>query len=127
MDEDQHYKSFTELEAWKLSRKLKNKVFELIRDFPEEEKYELTRQLRRSARSTPTNISEGHGRFTYKDQYNFCVIARGSLMETLNHLIDAFDCQYISKAQLQEIKLDIDEAGKVLNGYMSFLKAKFAR
>src|ERR1043165_7657235 len=123
MDES-HYRPFTELEAWKLSRKLKLQVYELLPSIPRDEKFELVQQLRRSVRSIPTNIAEGHGRFTFKDQYNFCVMARGSLMETLNHLIDAYDCKYISTEVLNTFKSQIDEVGRVLNGYMSFLKLR---
>ncbi len=115
-------RSFTDLEAWKAARKLKNKIWRLTRSFPSEEKYRLTDQILRSSRSVSAVIAEGHGRFTYKEQINFCVIARGSLNETLNHLIDAMDCQYISKEDLALFKCDIDETGKLLNGYITYLR-----
>lgn len=67
-------------------------------------------------------IAEGHGKFYFKDQINYCVIARGSLSETLNHLIDAMDSGYIQKEGLTSLKSDIDETGKLLNGYISFLR-----
>lgn len=125
MQEEHSFKPFTELEAWRLARKLKVHVYALVKNFPEQEKYELTRQLVRSVRSISANIAEGHGRFTYKDQYNFCVMARGYLMETLNHCIDAYDCAFIGKEELSAIKNEIDQAGKVLNGYMAFLKTRY--
>lgn len=49
-------------------------------------------------------------------------MGRGSLSESFNHLIDAFDCGYISKEQLREFKNYIDETGKLLNGYIKFLR-----
>ena len=91
------HKSFTELVAWKKARELKNELKVLADTFPPDEKFRLTDQLVRSSRSISANISEGHGRFTYKDQTKFCIQARGSLSETLNHLIDAYDCAYISE------------------------------
>jgi four helix bundle protein len=84
-------RSFTELDAWKKARKLKNKLRSITALFPAEEKYRLSDQLIRSSRSISANIAEGHGRYTYKDQIHFCIQARGSLSETYNHCIDAFD------------------------------------
>ncbi len=92
------YQHFYDLSAWKRAREFKLKIYELLARFPVEEKYDLTSQLRRSVRSVPANISEGHGRRTAKDELHFCTIARGSLSESLNHLIDAFDMGYITEA-----------------------------
>ena len=121
MNENAH-KSFTELDVWKKARVLKNEIKELTGTFPQEEKYRLTDQIIRSSRSTNAVIAEGHGRYTFKDQLHFCVIARGSLSETLNHLIDAFDCAYINENQLNYFKIKIEEVERILNGYISFLR-----
>lgn len=118
---DKH-QSFTELEVWKKARVLKNELKELTHLFPKDEQYRLTDQLIRSSRSVTANIAEGHGRFSYKDQLHFCVQARGSLSETLNHLIDAFDCRYISEDQLAYFKNMIAEVERILNGYIAFLR-----
>ncbi len=82
---------FEELELWKKVRVFKLEVRKLVKTFPLEEKYKLTDQIIRSSRSINALISEGHGRFTYPDQIHYCIQARGSLTETINHLIDAFD------------------------------------
>jgi four helix bundle protein len=119
---DNSNQSFTELEVWKKARELKNEIFALVKNFPVEEKYRLTDQLIRCSRSVNANISEGHGRFTYKDQLHFCIQARGSLSETHNHLIDALDCKYITEQQLSYYKVKIDETGKILNGYIAWLR-----
>jgi four helix bundle protein len=104
------------------ARVLKNEIKKLTVGFPGEEKFRLADQLIRASRSINSNISEGHGRFTYKEQLHFCIQARGSLSETYNHLIDAFDCDYIGRTQLSYFKELIDEVGKLLNGYISFLR-----
>lgn len=114
--------SFTELEVWEKARILKNELKELTNEFPQEEKYRLTDQLIRSSRSINANISEGHGRFTYKDQLHFCIQGRGSLSEAHNHLIDALDCHYISQTQFDYYKVMIEEVGRLLNGYITFLR-----
>lgn len=81
-------------------------------------------QLKRSVRSINANISEGHGRFTYPDQIHFCVMARGSLSETINHLIDALDEGYILEETLIGFKKRGKEIERMLNGYLLFLRKK---
>jgi four helix bundle protein len=119
---EKSYQSFTELEVWKKARQLKIDIEMLVKTFPIEEKFRLCDQLIRSSRSINANISEGHGRFTYKDQIHFCIQARGSLSETLNHLIDAYDCKYITVETLQQFKAKIEEIERLLNGYISYLR-----
>lgn len=99
-------------------------IFELAKAFPKEEQYRLSAQMVDAARSVAANIAEGHGRFTYKDQIHFCIQARGSLSEPLNHLIDAFDCRYITKEELSNFKIKTDAVGKLPNGYISYLRKK---
>lgn len=119
--------SFTELEVWKKARELKNSIKKLTETFPVEEKYKLADQVIRSSRSICAAIAEGHGRFTYKDQLHFCIIARGSLSETLNHLLDAVDCKYINTEQYTNVKNLVDETGRLLNGYISYLRTKLSK
>lgn len=111
----------------KKAREFKNEIQELVKRFPPEEKFKLTDQLLRSSRSITSNISEGHGRYSYKDQIHFCIQARGSLSESYNHLLDAFDCNYITENELNHFKNIIDEIGKLLNGYISFLRKNISQ
>jgi four helix bundle protein len=115
-------KSFTELEVWKKMRHLKIKVDKIAKDFSIEEKFKLTDQLIRSARGVNSAIAEGHGRYTFPDRIHYCIIARGSLSETYNHLIDAYDCTYITLEKLTELKNEINEVEKILNGYINWLR-----
>lgn len=115
---------FEDLELWKKVRLFKIQISELVRTFPSEEKFRLVDQLLRSSRSINALISEGHGRFTYPDQIHFCIQARGSLSETVNHLIDAFDENYITEEQLLTWKEKAKEIERVLNGYISFLRKR---
>ena len=116
------YKPFTELDVWKKARELKKEIQELTKRFPSEEKYRLVDQIIRSVRSVNPNIAEGHGRFGYPDQIKFCMNARGSLNETLNHLIDAFDCAYISQEELSMYQSKYEEVMRLLNGYINYLR-----
>ena len=122
--EQKPHRSFTELEVWKKAREFKKEMEALVKTFPTEEKYRLCDQLIRAARSINANIDEGHGRFTYKDQLHFCVQARGSLSEVLNHLFDAIDNNYISEDQFHILKIKYNEVESLLNGYITYLRGK---
>jgi four helix bundle protein len=115
---------FEELDLWKKAREFKKEVSQEARKFPPEERFRLTGQLIRSSRSINALIAEGHGRFTYPDQIHYCIQARGSLIEVINHLIDAFDEAYISEEKLNHYKMKAKEIERLLNGYLSFLRKK---
>jgi four helix bundle protein len=119
---DNAHQSFTELEVWKRARIFKNAIKELTALFPPDERFRLTDQIIRSSRGINATIAEGHGRYTFKDQINFCIMSRGSLSETHNHLIDALDCGYIDQEKLDSFKNNIDEVGRLLNGYITYLR-----
>lgn len=113
---------FEELEVWKKSRIFKNQIAVLVKEFPGEEKYRLLDQLIRSSRSTNSLIAEGHGRYTYADQLHFCIQARGSLSESFNHLVDAYDSNYISEETLTRFRIQLKEIERMLNGYINHLR-----
>ncbi|PIQ49239.1 MAG: hypothetical protein COW03_05910 [Cytophagales bacterium CG12_big_fil_rev_8_21_14_0_65_40_12] len=79
-------KSFKDLEAWKKARELRKEISSLSKSFPIEEKYKLSDQIVRAARSVTANIAEGYGRFHYQENIQFCRIARSSLTEVQDHL-----------------------------------------
>jgi four helix bundle protein len=97
-------RSFTELDAWKKSRILRNEISALVKSFPTDEKYKLTDQIIRSSRSIGNNIAEGQGRFHYIDAAKFLINARGSITETIDHLIIALDEKYISDEIFEKLK-----------------------
>jgi len=116
--------SFTDLETWKQARKIRNVISRLVKQFPVEEKYRLTDQIIRSSRSIGNNLAEGHGRFHYQDNIRFCVMARGSLTETLDHLIVALDEKIITDETLQIFQAEYDSCLRLINGYIQYLKTK---
>lgn len=89
---------------------------------PPEEKWNLAYQLRRSSQSIGANIAEGYGRFYYQDNIRFCYNARGSLVETINHLITARDLNYISSEMYCQAREIADEVYRLLHGYIAYLK-----
>lgn len=118
------YAGFEELEVWKKSRALKLEIRDLVKSFPPEEKYRLSDQLIRSSRSVSSQIAEGHGRSTWPEKIRYCVIARGSLSEVLNHMIDAYDEGFIIEERLNHFKNKITEVEKMLNGYIKYLEKR---
>lgn len=92
-------KSFEELNCWKAARILRNEVKDLIKTFPQDEKYGLVSQMRRASRSVTHNIAEGYGRFHYKENIQFCRTSRGSLYELLDQFITALDETYITQEE----------------------------
>lgn len=113
---------FEDLELWQKVRSFKKEVTAEARKLPSEEKFRLTDQLIRSSRSINSLLSEGHGRFTFADQLHFCIQARDSLSETINHLIDAFDEGYITEEKLNYYKIKGKEIERLLNGYINYLR-----
>ena len=85
------------LEAWKLSRKLATDVYKLTKNFPKEEMFGLTAQIRRCAVSIPSNIAEGAARSGPKEFAQFLSIARGSASELDTQLLIAADLGYIEE------------------------------
>jgi len=116
--------SFTDLEVWKQARNIRRWISELTKTFPQDEKYRLTDQIIRSSRSIGNNIAEGHGRFHYQDNIRFCILARGSLSETLDHLMIALDEKIIDEEILSRFQTEYESCLRLLNGYVQYLKNK---
>ena len=117
-----HFRSFEELEFWKTSRAFRIDVTNLAKTFPKEEKYRLVDQLIRASRSITANIAEGHGRFHYQENIQYCRMARGSLMEVLDHLIVAYDEKYITEDKMIAFRRQHEQILKLANGYIAYLK-----
>jgi len=113
--------SFEDLDCWKEAVILRRKVRALTRTFPSEEKYRLVDQLIRCARSVTANIAEGSGRYHHLENTKFCRISRGSLKETLDHLIVAEEESYITTDELMELRLQVNKCVNILNGYIGYL------
>lgn len=103
---------YRKLIVWQKAMELVRVVYRISKDFPSDERYALTDQLRRSAVSIPSNIAGGCGRTSRKDYAHFLAIARGSLYETMTQLELAQDLGYIEISE--ELKVLSDDVGKYL-------------
>ena len=119
--------SYKNLEAYKESKTLVKQVYALLKKFPKEETYALCDQLRRAVISIPSNIAEGSGRNSQKDQAHFYNIAYGSLMEVFSQLDVACDLGYISQEEFNQLELFINEEAKMLSGLIAKRKQPIAK
>jgi four helix bundle protein len=118
-------RGFEGLEVWQKARQLMVAVHkQVVPLLPPEEKWGLASQIRRSSKSVMANIAEGYGRYYYQDNVRLCYIARGSLDETISHLITALDLDYIPNTLYDDLRALADETRRLLNGYINFLKRR---
>jgi four helix bundle protein len=105
---------FERIEAWQLARALNRKVYAVTRQFPKDEQFGLTSQLRRASVSVSSNIAEGSGRNSDVDFAHFLEIAYGSLMESVSQLFLAVDENYLNTDSFDSLLADADLlAGKI--------------
>jgi four helix bundle protein len=119
---EEAWKGFEDLKAWQLARQLMIGCHALADRLPRNERYDLTSQIRRSSKSVMANIAEGYGRYHYLDSLRFYYIARGSLGETVNHIITAHDLSYVGDERFQELYDLGREAERTLNGYIGYVR-----
>lgn len=100
MSESTNLLRYTDLEVWQTARQLVKWTYELTNEFPSNEAYGLSSQMRRSAISVPSNIAEGAGRKTSKDTVQFLYILRGSLYELETQFYLSLDVGYITETNL---------------------------
>lgn len=112
--------NYKNLKIWKLGIEIVDDVFELIDDFPKEEKFGLSSQLSRCSVSIPSNIAEGSSR-TNKSFSHFIDISLGSSFELETQLIIANKRKYITENQLNKIEVKIEEFQKMTMGFQNKL------
>ena len=116
--------SFEKLNLWQEAKLLVVDVYHLLDGFPKFEKYALCDQIRRAIVSVPSNIAEGSGRKSLREQIHFLEISYGSLMEAYNQLLIAVDLTYITEESVVIIKPRIDSVAKMINGLSKSYSAK---
>ncbi len=119
--------TFRNLNVYIKSKELVKQIYELLKKFPHEEQFALSDQLRRAVISIPSNIAEGSGRNSQKDQAHFYNIAYGSLMEVFSQLDLACDLGYISHEEFEQMELLINEEAKMLSGLIAKRKQPIAQ
>lgn len=117
------WKDIREIAAWRLANDLKCRVDRFLERDEVKRKFRFCDQLSDSARSGPSNISEGFGRFGNKEFARFARIAKASQVEVLNHLIDARDQQLLSKDEFLLYEQCVRTALKATVGLIRHLES----
>ncbi len=116
LNEKNYMSNYKTLDAWKVSMELVREIYLLTKQFPKEELYGLTSQIRRAAVSIPTNIAEGLGRQYKKDTLQFFYVSRGSIyeLETLANI--GLMVNIISENDFQKLLPAVERSLKLLYG-----------
>ncbi|MEN8192665.1 MAG: four helix bundle protein [Bacteroidota bacterium] len=115
-----HVNSYKELEVYKLSRQLSQEIFEYTKNFPNEERFSLTDQIRRSSRSIGAQVAEAWAKRRYiKHFVSKLTDADGEQQETQHWIETAFDCCYLTNEQSQDWLNRYSSVGKMLNSMIN--------
>ena len=116
--------SYRELKVWQEGMNLAEACYSLTRQFPKEELYGMTSQIRRASVSISANVSEGYGRKSRKEYIHFLYVAQGSLKEVETHLLLSQRVQLASETAIDPILTQCESVGKLLRGLIRALENK---
>ena len=109
-------KNFHDLEAWKTGHQLALDIYKITEEFPQNEIFGITSQLRRAACSITANIAEGFARYHFKDKIRFYYNSRGSVAEVQNFLIIAKDLKYLDLKNCKDLGEKASKVARLING-----------
>lgn len=118
------FRTFEDLEVYKLAREFRKAMYGVTRRLPAFEKFELASQIRRAAVSLTNNIAEGHGRYHFLEQIKFTLIARGSLEELMDDLNVCVDESYLAAPEIADLKQKAWQVHRVMAGYLRYLRER---
>lgn len=114
-----HAKSYMELDVYKLSKQLTKEIFLISKEFPKEEMYSLTDQIRRSSRSIGAQIAEAWAKRRYEKHFiSKLTDADGEQQETKHWIETALDCGYLSDSIVKDLSARYASVGRMLNNMM---------
>jgi four helix bundle protein len=116
--------NYRELEVWQRGMILAEECYKVTRNFPKEELFGMTSQIRRAAASIPANIAEGQGRQHTKEFLNHLSMARGSLKELETHLILCQRVGLLDSPTLERLLALTDEISRMMSGLRKALEAR---
>ena len=115
---------FQKLDVYKRSKELVKDVYRMMSGFPTYERYALCDQLRRSVISVPSNIAEGMGRWSPKEQMHHIEYAFGSLAEVLSQMDIACDLGYVSEDDMMIIMNHYYSISRMLSGLKNSIESR---
>lgn len=118
------FKSFEEINSWQKSRLFNKQIYEITNSGSEFKKdFDLVRQIRKASISISSNIAEGFERNTDKEFIYFLYIAKASAAEVRSQLYLAFDLNYITKTEFDELFNNISDISKLISGFIKYLQS----
>jgi len=111
-----------DFELYRTARAFRVHVYAVLKQLPRVETYCLGVQMRRAAISVSNNIAEGHGRWHFKDNVRFCIIARGSVEELIDDLNICEDEAYADPTLLTQLRTEANELVHRINRYIAYLR-----
>lgn len=116
-------RDFKKLSVWSKAHHLTLEIYKVTRQFPDDERFGLTSQIRRASSSIPTNIAEGCGRESDAELKRFCFIAMGSASEVEYQLLLAHDLGYIAGTTYEPLVDKVIEVKRMLTGFIKSIHA----
>ena len=120
-------KRIKDLIVYQKSKELVILVYKMLDNFPEAERFALCGQMRRAVISIPSNIAEGMGRLSDKDQSHFLNIAYGSLMELYAQADIAHDLKYIDNELFKQLEEQVESISKMIQAMCYLRKGSSAK
>ena len=117
--------TYRDLLIWQKSMTLVTEIYSITKNFPREEVYGLTSQIRRSSISIPSNIAEGYGREGNKDYLKFLNIATASLFEMQTQLEIAFNLGFVNEIQFNKTYQNSREIERMISAFSRKIKESF--
>ncbi len=115
---------YRQLDVWNKAMDFVETVYTITHEFPADEKYGLTSQIRRAAVSIPSNIAEGYGRKSEGDYERFLAISQGSLAEVETQFILSVRLQFVTREAATPIWEQLQEIGRMLAGLRKSVKVR---
>jgi four helix bundle protein len=109
--------TFEKLDIWQLSISFSVDIYNATKEFPSEEKFGVTNQIRRAINSVSANIAEGSSRLGSKDRARFFQIAYSSLMEVLSFILLSKKLEFLDSKVVDELRIKLEELSNKINAY----------
>lgn len=120
-EDSQRHVPFKKMLIWEKAVQIAKLTYKITKEFPKEEQFGLTNQMRRASVSVASNIAEGSQRTTKKDFAHFLMIAKGSLAELETQRVISCELGYIQKEETDMLEAQIEEGSKMIYVFYSKL------
>lgn len=121
------YQDLEDLRIYQKSMDLAERIWRIANGWNNTAKHTIGYQIIRSSDSIAANIAEGYGRYFYKENRQFCYIARGSLYETKTFLAKSYNRDLIGEREYKELNNSLEDLIRMLNSYIKYIEAKIKR